>query len=207
MPVPCTRSCLERAVRGPSVGGSSDFELNPEVGAALPPGRRLRPAAVLVPVRERPEGMSLILTRRAEGLRHHGGQVAFPGGKVEPHDPSPLHAALREAEEEIGLPPDRVEVLGPIDGHETVTGFLITPYVGLVPADFRPLPDPSEVAAVFEVPLDFLMDPANHRKGFRDWQGRRRWFYEMPWGDHYIWGATARILKGLSLRLAALEHA
>lgn len=207
IPVPFTRAEIAEAIRGPSVGGSSDFDLNPEVRAALPPGRRLRPAAVLCGLVERPQGLGVLLIRRAEGLPQHGGQVAFPGGKVEAADASPLAAALREAREEIGLPPSAVEVAGPIDGHETVTGFAITPFVGFVDPGFRPVPDGREVAEAFEAPLDFLMDPANHRKGFRDWQGSRRWFYEMPWNGHYIWGATARILKGLSLRLAALERA
>jgi 8-oxo-dGTP pyrophosphatase MutT (NUDIX family) len=206
MPVAYTRACVERAVRGPSVGGSSDFDLNPELRATLPPGRRLRAAAVLCPIVEGAGGLSVILTLRANGLKHHGGQVAFPGGKIDPGDPTPLHAALREAHEEIGLAPDRVEILGPIDGHETGTGFTIAPFVGLVATGFQPVPERGEVAEVFEVPLDFLMDPANHRRGHRDWQGGKRYFYEMPWGDYYIWGATARILKGLSLRLAAIER-
>lgn len=199
-----TRSCLELAVRGPSVGGSTDYELNP--GMVPAPGRLLRPAAVLCAITERADGLHVVLTRRAAGLRQHGGQVAFPGGKIDPTDPTPLAAALREAEEEIGLSPAHVEILGPIDGHETGTGFSISPFVGFVAEGFVPVPEAGEVEAVFEAPLDFLMDPANHRKGHRDWQGARRHFYEMPWGEHYIWGATARILKGLSLRLAAIER-
>lgn len=201
---PISRNCLERAVRGPSVGGSSDFDLNPGAVASLPQGRRLRPAAVLCGVTERADGLFVMLTRRAAGLKHHGGQVAFPGGKIDTSDPSPLAAALREAEEEIGLPARDVDILGPIDGHETVTGFSITPYVGIVAPGFTAVPERGEVDEVFEVPLDFVMDPANHRRGARDWNGEARYFYEMPWGRHYIWGATARILKGLSLRLAAL---
>ncbi|HEU0220872.1 MAG TPA: CoA pyrophosphatase, partial [Paracoccaceae bacterium] len=188
-------------------GGSTDFDLNPEIVAALPPGRRLRPAAVLCPIVERNGRLNVILIRRAAGLRQHGGQIAFPGGKVDRADLSPLAAALREAEEEIGLPAAKVEIVGEIDGHETITGFAIRPYVGFVDPAFAPLPDGTEVEEVFEAPFDFLMTPANHRKGFRDWQGGRRYFYEMPWRDYHIWGATARILKGLSLRLAALERA
>jgi len=201
---PISKQDLARAVAGPSVGGSSDFDLNPDVAASLPPGRRLRPAAVLCPVIERPSGLQVILTRRSHRLRHHSGQVAFPGGKVDRGDASPLDAALRESEEEIGLSRDQVDILGAIDGHETVTGFTITPFVGLVAPDFTPVPEAGEVDEVFEAPLDFLMAPENHRKGWRNWQGGRRYFYEMPWGRHYIWGATARILKGLSLRFAAL---
>jgi 8-oxo-dGTP pyrophosphatase MutT (NUDIX family) len=204
---PLTRELLLAAVRAPSVRRSSDFDLNPDVRALLPPGRALQPAAVLVPLVERPAGLGLILTRKAGGLRRHAGQVAFPGGKVDAGDASPLAAALREAREEIGLDPAAVEVLGEIDGHETATGFAITPYVGIVAPGFRPVPDGIEVEAAFEVPFDFLMDPANHRTGSRVWQGHLRHYYEMPWQGHNIWGATARILKGLSLRLMELERA
>lgn len=194
---------LRRAVRfGPSIP-SSDYDLNPGAIDALPADRRLRPASVLCPLIRRESGLHVILTRRADHLKHHPGQVAFPGGKQEPDDPSPAHAALREAEEEIGLRPEQVELIGSIDGHETVTGFKVTPYVGLVADDFVPVPDPSEVAEVFETPLAYLMDPANHRRSWRMWNGGRRYFYEMPWEGQRIWGATARMLVGLSLRLAA----
>ncbi|MEM9049037.1 MAG: CoA pyrophosphatase [Pseudomonadota bacterium] len=188
-------------MRGPSVGGSSDYDLNPQIVGALPKNRRLRAAAVLCGLTERDGAYHILLTRRAPALKHHAGQVAFPGGKVDAGDPSPLAAALREAQEEIGLAPEHVEVLGSIDGHETATGFAITPFVGIVAPGFRPVPETGEVAEVFEAPLDFLMDPSNHKRASRDWNGQKRYFYEMPWGQHYIWGATARILKGLSLRL------
>ncbi|WP_072746953.1 CoA pyrophosphatase [Oceanicella actignis] len=205
--MPVSEDDLRRVARGGGRAGSSDYDLNPELRDALPPRRKLRPAAVLCPLVRRPQGLHVILTRRADHLRHHPGQVAFPGGKVEPNDPSPAAAALREAQEEIGLDPAMVELLGAIDGHETVTGFLVTPWLGLVDPAFSPRPDPSEVAEVFEVPLDWLMDPANHARGWREWNGQRRWYYEMPWRGRRIWGATARMLVGLSARLAALDGA
>jgi 8-oxo-dGTP pyrophosphatase MutT (NUDIX family) len=201
--IPPDEARLRRAVRfGPSIP-SSDYDLNPGALDMLPADRRLRPASVLCPLILRESGLNVILTRRADHLKHHPGQVAFPGGKQDPGDPSPAHAALREAEEEIGLRPDQVELIGPIDGHETVTGFQVTPYVGLVSRDFVPVIDPSEVAEVFESPLAYLMDPANHRRSWRMWNGGRRYFYEMPWEGQRIWGATARMLVGLSLRLAS----
>ncbi|MGG7565268.1 CoA pyrophosphatase [Rhodovulum sp. DZ06] len=187
--------------------GTSDYDLNPDLRPALSGGRpRLRAAAVLCPVVEREGELRVILTRRSDHLKAHSGQVAFPGGKLDPSDPSLAHAALREAEEEIGLPPSMVRLLGEIDGHETGTGFAITPFVGIVDPAFVPRPDPGEVAEVFEPPLSFLMDPANRRRDSRDWQGKRRYFYAIPWEGRYIWGATARMLVGLSDRLQALAE-
>lgn len=175
---------------------SSDFDLNP---GARPGGvLRLRPASVLIPLVERGAGLRLILTRRAALLKHHPGQVAFPGGKQDPSDPSPLAAALREAREEIGLDPADVHILGPLAQHDTVTGFAIAPFVGLVDAGFRPVIDRSEVDEVFEVPLDFLLDPGNYQIHARIWNGRARRYYAIPYGPHYIWGATARILRALA---------
>jgi 8-oxo-dGTP pyrophosphatase MutT (NUDIX family) len=190
-------SSIAQALRAPA-GGSSDFDLNP--GSRPPPGR-LRPASVLVPLIERGPGLNLILTRRAALLSHHPGQVAFPGGKQDPGDASPLAAALREAREEIGL--DGVAVLGELDLHETVTGFAVTPFVGLAPAGFRPVIDRREVDEVFEVPLDFVLEPGNFRIEARRWQGQLRRFYVIPYGPHYIWGATARILRQLAERMQA----
>ena len=191
---------IGEALRTPS-GRSSDFDLNPGVRPA--PGARLRAASVLVPLVERGSGLSLILTRRAALLKHHPGQVAFPGGKQDPGDPSPLAAALREAEEEIGLAPGAVEILGALDPHETVTGFTVAPFVGLVAPGYRPAIDPAEVAEVFEVPAAFAFDPANFQVQGRVWQGRERRYYVLPWGPHYIWGATARILRALADRMQA----
>jgi len=193
-----TLSRIRHALEVPAAG-SSDYDLNP--GAPRPVRRLLRPASVLVPLVERGSGVNLILTRRAALLKHHPGQVAFPGGKQEPDDPSPLAAALREAEEEIALPPSRVEVLGSLDPHETVTSFAVQPFVGVVDPGFRPRPDPGEVEEVFEVPLVFALDPDNLQVHGRVWQGVERRYYVIPYGPHYIWGATARMLKALSDRV------
>jgi 8-oxo-dGTP pyrophosphatase MutT (NUDIX family) len=190
-----------RALAATPPAESSDYDLNPEVAATLDPARRLRPAAVLMPLVERGATITVVLTRRAVGLRRHGGQVAFPGGRVDPGDASLAAAALREAWEEIGLDPDAVELLGALDRHETVTRFSVTPFVGRVRAPFVPRPDPAEVAEVFEVPLAFLLDPRNLQVHRRRWQGGWRQYYAIPYGPHYIWGATARMLKSLAVRL------
>lgn len=178
---------------------SSDFDLNPDARSAIPAG--LRAASVLVPIVERGGGLRLILTRRAALLKHHPGQVAFPGGKQDPGDASPLAAALREAREEIGLDPEAVEILGALAPHETVTGFTVSPFVGLVAAGFRPVIDRSEVDEVFDVPLDFALDPGNYQVHARVWQGRERRYYVLPYGPHYIWGATARMLRTFADRV------
>lgn len=198
---------VRRAVRRAEGGPSSDYDLNPEVQAALRRNRNLAEAAVLCPIVARPDGLHVILTRRSDALRSHSGQVAFPGGRRDPGDASLAAAALREAEEEIGLPPGMVDLVGPIDGHETVTGFAVTPFVGFVDPAFVARPDPAEVAEVFETPLGFLMDPANRETHHRDWNGTRRYFYAIPWRGHYIWGATARMLVGLSDRIRNLAAA
>lgn len=177
-------------------GGSSDFDLNP--GLVLPPGRVLRQAAVLVPV----WGGRLILTKRASHLAHHPGQIAFPGGKVDATDASHEAAALREAEEEIGLPRGGVEVLGRLARHETVTGYDVTPVLGLVRDAFDPRPEAGEVEEVFTVPLAHVLEPGNYRIERRLWRGEWRRFYTVPYGPYYIWGATARILRGLAERMA-----
>jgi 8-oxo-dGTP pyrophosphatase MutT (NUDIX family) len=192
-------SHVRQALSAPP-GGSSDFDLNPGVRRA---SRTLRPASVLVPLIERGGGLNLILTRRAALLKHHPGQVAFPGGKQDPGDATPLDAALREAREEIGLMPDQVEVLGHFDLHETVTDFTVTPFVGRVDPRFRPEIDRAEVDEVFEVPLAFALDPANRQVHGRLWQGQFRRYYVIPYGPHYIWGATARMLTTLSDRVLA----
>ena len=197
---PCLNTSeIERALASPAIA-SSDYDLNPGVRR---PDRPLRPASVLVPLVERGAGLNLILTRRAARLTHHPGQVAFPGGKQDPTDASALAAALREAEEEIGLDPAGVQVLGALDLHETVTDFVVTPFVGLVAPGFRPVIDRAEVDEVFEVPLSFALDPANLQIHHRPWQGQWRAYYAIPYGPHYIWGATARMLKALGDRLRA----
>lgn len=190
-----------QAVTSVPAAGSSDFDLAPDIKSALPPNRRLRPAAVLVPLIRRDHGLSVVLTRRAATLKHHPGQIAFPGGKIDATDSSAPDAALREATEEIGLPRGHVRILGSLDTHETVTQFAVEPIVGMVERPFHPTLDPREVADAFEVPLGFLMDPANLQVHSRTWQGRVRSYYVIPYGPHYVWGATARILKGFSDRL------
>jgi 8-oxo-dGTP pyrophosphatase MutT (NUDIX family) len=194
---------LERIARALAAGPaapSSDDDLEP---AARPvPQRPLRPASVLVPLVERGAGLGVVLTRRAARLAHHPGQVAFPGGKQDPGDADALACALREAEEEIGLPRSAVRVLGALDPHATVTSFLVTPFVGLVAAPFAPRPDRAEVDEVFEIPLGFALDPANLQIHRRRWAGQWRQYYAIPYGPHYVWGATARILKALGDRLA-----
>ena len=163
----------------------------------------LRPAAVLVPIVARAPAPTVILTQRASHLRDHSGQVSFPGGRVLPDDRSPEDTALREAEEEIGLARSRVELLGRLPEYHTRTGFRVTPVVSVVTPPFALAPDANEVEDVFEVPLAFLIDPANHQRHSREFQGQTRWFYAMPWPDpaagteRYIWGATAAMLVNL----------
>lgn len=178
-----------------------DFDLNPQAGAAPAPGQELRPAAVLVPIIDRPEGATVLLTRRTDHLDHHPGQVSFPGGRVEDHDQDVVAAALRETEEEIGLERSFVEIVGLLDQYRTGTGFDVSPVVGLVRPGFTLTLDTFEVAEVFEVPLDFVLDPANHKRESLFWKGEQRHFYVFPHDDHYIWGATAGMLVNLYDRL------
>lgn len=177
---------------------SSDFDLNPDI--VMPAGRVLKPAAVLVGVRE---NGNLILTKRSARLKHHPGQIAFPGGKKDDSDADLAAAALREAHEEIGLPQNQVEVLGTLPCHETVTAYQVTPIVALIKGNFTVLPEDGEVAEVFEVPFAHYTTPSNFRVEGRRWQGRRRQYYVAPFGPYYIWGATARILHGLADRIAS----
>lgn len=189
---------LARVVEGLRRGGdaSSDFDLNPETPS--PAGRKLRPAGVLVPLVLCNGRAEVILTKRASGLKHHPGQIAFPGGKQEDSDADVTAAALREAQEEIGLDPANVEVLGALPTHETVTSFTMTPVLGRVLQPFRFKPEPGEVDEVFQVPLDHLTNPAHYSVQSRRWLGKRRYYYTVPFGPYYIWGATARILRRMA---------
>ncbi len=175
---------------------SSDFDLSP--GRRHPSSVRLRRAAVLIPVVFRAAGTTIILTKRHEAMKHHPGQIAFPGGKVEAFDAGPVEAALRESWEEIGLQAGCVDIIGPVPDHVTVTGFRVTPIVGVVANAFEPVPRDGEVDEVFEVPLAHVIDPENYSVQERIWQGQLRRYFIVPYGPHYIWGATARILQMLS---------
>lgn len=177
---------------------SSDFDLNRDI--ELPKDRALTPASVLIGIRAGTG--QLVLTKRSARLKHHPGQIAFPGGKQDDNDPTPIATALREAQEEIGLPTDQVEVLGILPAHETVTSYAITPVLALIHGDYTPVPELGEVSEVFEVPLSHVTTATNFRVEGRHWQGRRRHFYAVPYGPYYIWGATARILRALAERVA-----
>ena len=161
----------------------------------------LTAAAVLFPIVLREAQPTVLLTQRTSHLRDHAGQVSFPGGRVEALDRSPIHTALRETEEEIGMCPEQVEVIGYLPEYRTSTGFRVTPVVGLVRPPFTLRPDPFEVAEVFEVPLAFLLDPANRQRHSREWRGQLRHYFAMPYGDYFIWGATAGMIVSLAERL------
>ena len=163
--------------------------------------QELTPAAVLFPIVLRPERPTVLLTQRTAHLRDHAGQVSFPGGRVEEEDLSAVHTALRETEEEIGLSRERIEVLGFLPEYRTGTGFRVIPVVALVEPPFDLRPDPFEVAEVFEVPLDFLLNPVNHKQHEMHYRGALRRYYAMPYGDYFIWGATAGMIRSLSERL------
>lgn len=164
----------------------------------------IKDAAVLVPLIDHAEGIKVLLTQRVQHLKNHGGQISFPGGRVDARDRTPIEAALRESREEIGLKPELVDVLGTLSPYQTVTGFLVTPVIGVISADFKALPAPSEVDHIFEVPLAFLLDSANHRRERIEFRGRTRNYYAIPYGDHYIWGATAAML--INFRQALLHY-
>jgi 8-oxo-dGTP pyrophosphatase MutT (NUDIX family) len=154
-------------------------------------------AAVLVPIVDRGDELAVLLTERASDLRHHAGQISFPGGRIESGDPTPVDAALREAQEEIGLPRDCVEVIGLLPDHLIVTGFRVTPVVGILRPDYPLTLDRREVADAFEVPLSFLLDPANHVRRRRRFEDHEVELTDLPWGERNIWGATAGMLLTL----------
>ncbi len=188
-------AALEDTPVRPSPRGTSDYDLTP--GLVLPETRKLRPAAVLIAVWDN----HVILTKRASTLKHHPGQIAFPGGKLDGHETA-VQAALREAHEEVGLGPETVSVLAELPPHETVTSYAVSPVLARLNRDFDPVVEPGEVAECFRVPLPFLLDPANYAVEGRRWRGIRREFFTVPYGPYYIWGATARILKSLADKVA-----
>jgi len=161
------------------------------------------PAAVLVPLVNRPAGLQLLLTQRSAHLADHPGQISFPGGRLDPTDADHAAAALRETNEEIGLPPQRVDILGQLSAYETVTGYRVLPIVGWIEPPLDLAPDPVEVADVFEVPLDFILDTANHQRHHRMLGEIRRDYWAIPWLHRYIWGATAAMLLILERTLSA----
>lgn len=166
------------------------------------PAHPLTPAAVLVPIVLHESGPTMLLTQRTAHLRDHASQISFPGGRIEDDDGSAVDAALRETEEEVGLPREHVEVIGFLPEYRTGTGFAVTPVVALVTPPLHLSPDPFEVAEIFEVPLSFLFDPGNHRRHVMHYRGRDRRFYAMPYGDRFIWGATAGMIRALYERLS-----
>lgn len=175
-------------------GQRGDHDLNP----GMHPQRTLTRAAVLVPLIDHPDGMTVLLTKRSEHLHDHAGQVSFPGGRVDPGDRDAAAAALREANEEVGLDPLSVDLVARLDTYVTRTGFEVTPWVGLIAPPVAFMPDPFEVAEVFEVPLAFFLDAASRKTESRVWQGTQRFFYVYPWPGYYIWGATAGMLSNLA---------
>ncbi|WP_417465068.1 CoA pyrophosphatase [Kordiimonas sp.] len=186
-------------------GRRSDYDLNRDAKLLLQKDKPIRDAAVLVPIVDHAEP-TILLTKRTEHLSKHAGQVSFPGGKIDDADADAVAAALREAEEEIGLTSNHIEVCGFLDTYRTGTGFEIVPVVALVQPGFELILQESEVEAAFEVPLDFILNRDNHRRQSAVWQGARREYYAMPYGDFFIWGATAAMLVNLCEVMEASLH-
>lgn len=177
----------------------SDEDLNDGIG--LKTKEKIRAAAVLVGLLERDGELHVLLTQRSEELPTHAGQIAFPGGKIDKGDAGPVECALRETHEETGVSPEFVEPLGFLDVYQTGTGFRIVPVVGLLRSGFVLVPEPGEVTEIFDIPLAHFMEPANHFRHSRMWQGRERQYYAMPYGERYVWGATAGMLRNLHDRV------
>lgn len=176
-----------------------DHMINPELEPLQ--ASSVRDAAVLVPVIAYDDGPRVLLTQRTDHLPSHAGQVAFPGGKIDPGDQSPAHAAVRELEEEVGIASDKVTVKASLPTYQSRSGYLIVPVIGLIEPGYQMVLNEDEVALAFEVPLPFLMNPDYHTKTSRIWQGSRRFFYEMPYDGHYIWGVTAGVIRSIYLEL------
>jgi 8-oxo-dGTP pyrophosphatase MutT (NUDIX family) len=202
--IPVSREHLISAFDQPEISadGAADIEAWLDGVPDDERPEKLKPAAVLMPLIDHPDGMTVLLTQRTAHLSAHAGQISFPGGRFEAGDGTPENTALRETEEEIGLARAHIEVLGRLAARETGTGYRVVPVVGVITPPFPVTPDPGEVAEVFEVPLSFVLDPANHRFETRIMSGVQRQFYSVPYGDYYIWGLTARLLVNLSQRLA-----
>lgn len=195
---------IERLNKYVSMSVMGDHVLNPDMTAV--PLHDLTPAAVLIGLVERKAGLTLLLTQRADDLEHHPGQISFPGGHVDDDDKTAEACALRELEEETGIPTHHVHIAGRLGTYTTRTGFAITPVVGFITPPFSLCADPKEVADIFEVPFDFLMNTANHQRMSRDFNGKTRYFYAMPYEDRYIWGATAGMLVALYAALSQGEN-
>jgi 8-oxo-dGTP pyrophosphatase MutT (NUDIX family) len=182
-----------------AVPSRGDHDLDP-VSKAMAAVRPIKPAAVLIPIVDRDEPM-VLLTQRTAHLPQHAGQISFPGGKIDPTDATPLAAALREADEEIGLPADVIDPIGYLDVYMTTLGYRIVPVVARVRPGFSLTLNPGEVDDAFEVPLSFMMEAANHQTHSREWQGLMRTYYAIPFGERYIWGVTAGIFRNLYERI------
>lgn len=178
----------------PEIEAHGDHRLNPGSAAGIRE-RAVKPAAVLFGIVDRPEGATVLLTQRTEALRSHSGQIAFPGGRIDDGDETPEHAALREAEEEIGITAASVEIVGRLPDYLTGSGYRIVPVLAVIDPEHRLTLNPHEVADAFETPLAFLMDEGNWKRGSRVWEGRERFFWTVPWEERYIWGVTAGIIR------------
>lgn len=192
---------LARALHPLASAPDGDAWNRDELLGLLPPGAERRPAAVLLGLLQRPGGPSVLLTRRTEALSRHAGQVSFPGGRMDPEDDGPLATALREAHEEVGLAPELVRPLGFLDPYETISAFRVVPVVAEIESGFEPRLDPREVAAAFEAPLEFLLDPRNCERIEVSYRGRMRHYWQFSFAGHRIWGATAAMLVNLRERL------
>lgn len=179
-----------------------DHSLNPDLRHLIV-HERLRDAAVMIAAVDHPDGATIMLTKRTEKLRSHSGQIAFPGGRIDPTDPTPEFAAIRETKEEIGIGAETIEIVGRMPDYVSGSGFRISPVLGVARPGFMLTLNEDEVDDAFEVPLSFLMDPTNHNRDSRIWQERERFFYTMPFGERYIWGVTAGIIRTLYERLYA----